>query len=86
MLPATGISATVEHCSVSGKISVHTPNFKFDSEQGEYAPFAIGCLIGTSYGLIISDCVNEADLEVKEILDLSSIPEGKTPRPRIGAL
>ena len=86
MLPASGISATVEHCSVSGKISVHTPNFKFDSEQGEYAPFAIGCLIGTSYGLIISDCVNEADLEVKEILDLSSIPEGKTPRPRIGGV
>ena len=86
MLPATGISATVEHCSVSGKISVHTPNFKFDSEQGEYAPFAIGGLIGTSYGLIISDCVNEADLEVKEILDISSIPEGKTPRPRIGGV
>ena len=86
MLPASGISATVEHCSVSGKISVHTPNFKFDSEQGEYAPFAIGCLIGTSYGLIISDCVNEADLEVKEILDISSIPEGKTPRPRIGGV
>ena len=87
-MPTNGIPVVIENCSVSGKITVNTPNFQFTNSVGkyDYDAYTIGGLIGRSYGITISDCVNNAVMDIQSIVDLSSVPSGSVVRPRIGGI
>ena len=63
----------VEHCSVSGKIVMNNATAFADSEHDDYGESVVAGLVGRAYGVNISDCVNNATIEVKQFF-----PEGHT--------
>ena len=63
----------VEHCSVSGKIVMNNAAAFVDDEHNTYGESVVAGLVGRAYGVNISDCVNNATIEVKQFF-----PEGHT--------
>ena len=64
----------ISHCSTTGEITINCPDFAYDStrELSAYAPFAAGGLVATCLSADIEDCVNEIDMDVKQIVTLSN--------------
>ena len=64
----------ISHCSTTGEITINCPNFTYDStrELSAYAPFAAGGLVATCLSADIEDCVNEIDMDVKQIVAASN--------------
>ena len=64
----------ISHCSTTGQITINCPDFTYDStrELSAYAPFAAGGLVATCLSADIEDCVNEIDMDVKQIVTLSN--------------
>ena len=73
------IDPVVEHCSVSGKISVHTPNRAWTKGvDTNYLSFSISGVVGALLGSTMHDCVNHADIDVKQIVVSSNATEFST--------
>ena len=64
----------ISHCSTTGEITINCPDFTYDStrELSAYAPFAAGGLVATCLSADIEDCVNEIDMDVKQIVSASN--------------
>ena len=64
----------ISHCSATGEITINCPDFTYVStrELAAYAPFAAGGLVATCLSADIEDCVNEIDMDVKQIVTLSN--------------
>ena len=64
----------ISHCSTTGQITINCPDFTYDStrELAAYAPFAAGGLVATCLSADIEDCVNEIDMDVKQIVTSSN--------------
>ena len=64
----------ISHCSTTGEITINCPDFTYVStrELAAYAPFAAGGLVATCLSADIEDCVNEIDMDVKQIVTSSN--------------
>ena len=64
----------ISHCSTTGEITINCPDFTYVStrELAAYAPFAAGGLVATCLSADIEDCVNEIDMDVKQIVSASN--------------
>lgn len=62
---------TISHCSVSGKITVDVKGFTPEKAEVQTDSGAAG-LFGQLAGVTISDCVNEATLDIKQIFSEST--------------
>ncbi|MBQ3026131.1 MAG: hypothetical protein IJD27_01225, partial [Alistipes sp.] len=73
----------VEHCSVSGKIVMNNATAFVDGEHNDYGESVVAGLVGRAYGVNISDCVNNATIEVKQFF-----PAGHTTSlyPSVGGI
>ena len=74
----------IEHCSVSGKVVLNNTNTAFvDTSLNDYGECAVGGFVGRVYGVALSNCVNKAQVEVKQCF-----PTGHTKSlyPSVGGL
>ena len=56
----------VENCSVSGKVVLNNQTAFVNTSLNEYGECVAAGLIGRVYGTDVNDCVNKADVEVKQ--------------------
>ena len=61
----------VSHCSVSGNLTVNVPEF-VPAKAQVATDGAAGGLIGYIYGVKVSDCVNNATIELKQLFSAST--------------
>ena len=73
----------VEHCSVSGKIVMNNATAFVNDEHNDYGESVVAGLVGRAYGVNISDCVNNATIEIKQFF-----PAGHTTSlyPSVGGI
>ena len=62
---------TISHCSVSGTITVDVKDFAPTEDENQQESGAAG-LVGQLAGATISDCVNEATLDIKQMFSEST--------------
>ncbi|MBR5807492.1 MAG: hypothetical protein IKY24_02605, partial [Alistipes sp.] len=64
----------ISHCSTTGQITIECNEFTYDAnrELAAYAPFAAGGLVATCLSADIEDCVNEIDMDIKQIVTSSN--------------
>ena len=66
------VTPVVEHCSASGKVVLNNTTVPYAKPAegtvtiNDYAYVAVAGLVGRAYGVTLSDCVNKADIEVKQ--------------------
>jgi hypothetical protein len=73
----------VEHCSVSGKVVLNNSASFVDSSLNDYGECVVAGLVGRAYGVQISDCVNNAAIEVKQFFPSS---HAKSLYPSVGGI
>jgi hypothetical protein len=56
----------VENCSVSGKVVLNNQSAFVNTSLNDYGECVAAGLIGRVYGTDVNDCVNKADVEVKQ--------------------
>ncbi|MBR2027162.1 MAG: hypothetical protein IKA07_08560, partial [Alistipes sp.] len=59
-------SVVVENCSVSGKVVMNNAAAFVNTSLNEYGECVVAGLIGRVYGTDVNDCVNKANIEVKQ--------------------
>ena len=59
-------TVVVENCSVSGKVVLNNQTAFVNTSLNDYGESVAAGLIGRVYGTDVSDCVNKADIEVKQ--------------------
>ena len=68
---------TVSHCSTTGKITVDCKEYLYDKTRplSAYGPFSSGGLLAVCLSGNIEDCVNEIDIDVKQVVASSNTTE-----------
>ncbi|MBQ2027438.1 MAG: hypothetical protein II214_06020 [Alistipes sp.] len=59
-------TVVVENCSVSGKVVLNNQSAFVNTSLNDYGECVAAGLIGRVYGADVNDCVNKADVEVKQ--------------------
>ena len=59
-------TVVVENCSVSGKVVMNNQTAFVNTSLNDYGECVAAGLIGRVYGADVNDCVNKADVEVKQ--------------------
>ena len=59
-------TVVVENCSVSGKVVLNNQTAFVNTSLNDYGECVAAGLIGRVYGADVNDCVNKADVEVKQ--------------------
>ena len=63
-------TVVIENCSVSGKIVMNNQTAFVNTSLNDYGECVVAGVVGRIYGVNISDCVNKANIEVKQFFPL----------------